>query len=202
MLCECWQAVLIRRCACVTDQRPELPDSTPKSGDRWYRLRGEARGGRGGGWTPSRSSFTESPRHPWNWIAKARTEYPAHFHATNPANLSQNIILVTIHRTTCGSSSGPTSATLSPTPGTLRARLQMTEARTERLRPTLHRKTIGSTIKTSRKERKTCQRQRSERLASLSRGELVGSSSPELESPSFPRDTCLVSRGLPCSLSL
>ena len=47
MLCECWQAVLIRRCACVTDQRPELPDSTPKSGDRWYRLRGEARGGRG-----------------------------------------------------------------------------------------------------------------------------------------------------------
>ena len=61
---------------------------------------------------------------------------------------------MTIHRTTCGSSRGPTSATLSPTPGTLRARLQTTEARTERLQPTLHGKTIGSTIKTSRKEKK------------------------------------------------
>ena len=107
--------------------------------------------------------------------------------ATNSANLSQNIILLTIHRTTCGSSRGTTYATLSPTPGTVRARLQMTEARTERLQPTLHGKTIGSTIKTSRKEKKTCQRQRSERLASLSLGELVGSSSPKLESPSFPR---------------
>ena len=87
--------------------------------------------------------------------------------ATNSANLSQNIILVTIHWTTCGSSRGPTSATLSPTPGTLRACLQTTEARAERLRPTLHGKTIGSTIKTSRKEKKTCQRQRSERLVFL-----------------------------------
>ena len=76
------------------------------------------------------------------------------FLATNLANLCQDIISVTTHQMTCGSSRGPTYATLSSTPGTLRARLQMTEARTERLRPTLHGKTIGSTKKTSRKEKK------------------------------------------------
>ena len=45
---------------------------------------------------------------------------------------------------TSGSSRGQTSATLSSMPGALRASLQMTEVQTRRLRPTFHRKAIGS----------------------------------------------------------
>ena len=75
-------------------------------------------------------------------------------------------------------------------------RLQMTEARTESLRPTLHGRTIGSTKKTSRKEKQLVKGNGWGDSMVLSLGELVFSSSPKLESPSFPRSTSLVSRGL------
>ena len=72
----------------------------------------------------------------------------------SPSSRKQASKLIAQHAATCGSSRGPTSATLSSTPGTVLPRLQITETWTERLRCSLHVETIGSTMKTSRKEKK------------------------------------------------